>query len=67
VLTASIVPRIEVGIARQMADAGEAILVDVRSRATFGQAHIAGAISMPSTEVLDRYHELPSNKLVIFY
>ncbi len=66
-LTASIVPRIEVGVAKQMADAGEAILVDVRSRATFEQAHIAGAISMPSSKVLDRYHELPTNKLVIFY
>jgi hypothetical protein len=61
------VPRIELEVAKQMADAGEAILVDVRSKATFEQAHIAGAISMPSDTVLDRYQELPSNKLVIFY
>ena len=50
-----------------MAGAGEALLVDVRTRATYDQAHIAGAISMPSSEVLDRYHELPTDKLVIFY
>jgi rhodanese-related sulfurtransferase len=61
------VPRIDIEVAKQMADAGEAILVDVRTRATFEQAHIAGAISMPSGEVLDRYQELPTNKLVIFY
>jgi rhodanese-related sulfurtransferase len=61
------VPRIEIEVAKQMADAGEAILVDVRSKATFERAHIAGAISMPSDEVLDRYRELPTNKLVIFY
>ena len=66
-LTNSIVPRIEPGVARQMADAGEAVLVDVRTKATFDQAHIAGAISMPASEVLERYHELPTDKLVIFY
>jgi hypothetical protein len=66
-LTNSIVPRIELGVAKEMADAGEAVLVDVRTKATFDQAHIAGAVSMPSSEVLDRYHELPTDKLVIFY
>jgi len=66
-LTNSIVPRIEISVAKQMADAGEAVLVDVRTKATYEQAHIAGAISMPSSEVLDRYHELPTDKLVIFY
>ena len=66
-LTRSVVPRIEVEVAKEMADADEAILVDVRSQGTFEQAHIAGAISMPSNEVVDRYHELPTEKLVIFY
>ena len=66
-LTNSIVPRIEIGVARQMADAGEALLVDVRTKATYDQAHIVGAISMPSSEVLDRHHELPTDTLVIFY
>ena len=66
-LTRSLVPRIEVQVARQMAGAGEAVLVDVRTKATFEQAHIVGAISMPSGEILDRYQELPTDKLVIFY
>jgi hypothetical protein len=66
-LSRAIVPRIDIAVAKQMADAGEAVLVDVRSQATYEQAHIAGAISIPSDEILDRYHELPADKLVIFY
>lgn len=66
-LSRLVVPRIKIEVAKQMADAGDAVLVDVRSKATFEQAHIAGAISMPADEVLDRYRELPTNKLVIFY
>jgi rhodanese-related sulfurtransferase len=66
-LSRAIVPRVALEVAKQMADAGEAVLVDVRSQATYEQAHIAGAISIPSDEILDRYQELPTNQLVIFY
>lgn len=66
-LTNLIVPRISIEVAKKMADAGEAILVDVRSKATFEQAHIAGAISLPAEEIPDRYHELPTDQLIIFY
>ena len=61
------VPRISVDVAKEMADAGEAILVDVRPKGTFGLAHIAGAISLPSDEVPDRYDELATDRLIIFY
>ena len=50
-----------------MADAGEAVLVDVRTKGTYEAAHIAGAISLPSGEIPDRYKELPTDRLVIFY
>ena len=66
-LTKSIVPRISVGVAKEMADAGEAVLVDVRTKGTFEAARIAGAISFPSEEILERYDELPTDKLIIFY
>ncbi|MFN2183169.1 MAG: rhodanese-like domain-containing protein [Anaerolineae bacterium] len=66
-LSRAIVPRIDIAVAKQMADAGEAVLVDVRSQATYEQAHIAGAISIPSDEILDRYRELPTNQLIVFY
>jgi hypothetical protein len=61
------VPRISVGTAREMADAGEAILVDVRTKGTFEAVHIAGAISLPSEEIPERIDELPTDKLIIFY
>lgn len=61
------IPRIGVAEARSKADAGEAILVDVRNRTAYEQKHVAGAISMPSNEVAKRYTELPTDKLIIFY
>ena len=61
------VPRITVQAAQLKAEAGEAILVDVRTRATYDVKHIAGAISMPLDEVARRSAELPTDKLVIFY
>ena len=61
------VPRITVQAAQLQVEAGEAILVDVRTRATYEVNHIAGAISMPFDEVSRRSAELPTNKLVIFY
>ena len=61
------VPRISVATAREMADAGEAVLVDVRTKGTFEAAHIAGAISLPSDEIPDRYGELPTDRLIIYY
>ena len=61
------VPRISVEVAKEMADAGEAVLVDVRTKGTFELAHIAGAISLPSDEVPDRYDELATDTLIIFY
>jgi hypothetical protein len=66
-LTEIIVPRISIEVARQMAEAGRAVLVDVRTRATFEQAHIAGAISLPAEEIPDRYNELATDQLIIFY
>lgn len=61
------VPRITVQAAQLKAEAGEAVLVDVRTRATYDAKHIAGAISMPFDEVARRSAELPTDKLVIFY
>jgi hypothetical protein len=61
------VPRIGIAEAKEKMEAGEAILVDVRSQATYEQRHIAGAISMTSSQVAQQYTELPSDKLIIFY
>ena len=61
------VSRISVATAREMADAGEAVLVDVRTKGTFEAAHIAGAISLPYEEIPERVDGLPTDKLIIYY
>lgn len=61
------VPRIGVAEAKAKVEAGEAILVDVRGTTTYEAQHIAGAISMPASQVSSRYIELPTDKLIIFY
>jgi len=61
------VARIELQAAKAKLDAGQAILVDVRSAASFAQAHAAGAISLPYGEMATRYGELPRDTLIILY
>lgn len=61
------VPRIGIAEAKEKMEAGEAILVDVRSQATYEQSHIAGAISMTSSQVAQQHAELPTDKLIVFY
>jgi hypothetical protein len=66
-LTRSDVKRVGVREAKDMADSGEAVIVDVRSQASYNRSHIAGAISMPSNEIAKRYKELPGDKVLVFY
>jgi hypothetical protein len=61
------VPRIGIAEAKAKMEAGEAIMVDVRSPATYEQSHIAGAISMTGSQVDQQYAELPTDKLIVFY
>jgi rhodanese-related sulfurtransferase len=56
-----------VAAAWSKAEAGQAVLVDVRTEATYLAAHIDGALSMPYDQIGQRYTELPTDKLVIFY
>jgi 3-mercaptopyruvate sulfurtransferase SseA len=44
-----------------------AVFVDVRSKESYDQAHIAGAISIPLGDVITRARELPPRKLIITY
>jgi 3-mercaptopyruvate sulfurtransferase SseA len=46
---------------------GEAIVVDVRGDAAYKQAHIKGAIMIPSNEVANHLSELPHDKLIVTY
>ena len=59
--------RIGVVEAKAKMDAGEAILVDVRTEGAYKGQHIAGAISIPVDQVSRRHAQLPDDKLIIFY
>ena len=43
------------------------VLVDVRAKADYDVGHIAGALSMPSEEIADRYGEVAAGSDVVVY
>ncbi len=45
----------------------KAVFVDVRSKESYDQAHILGAISIPLGDVITRVRELPQGKFIITY
>ncbi len=59
------VPRIPLAEAKAKVDSGEAIFVDVRTAAEYADFHPKGAISIPLSELADRYQELPRDKEII--
>jgi cytoskeletal protein RodZ len=61
------VPRISVQDTKRQLENGQAVVVDVRSRTSFEQSHIAGSISIPESEIDARLDELPRDKDVILY
>jgi hypothetical protein len=52
---------------RDKMEQGEAVLVDVRSKASFDKSHATGSMSLPEGEIYDRLDELPRDKEVILY
>jgi hypothetical protein len=61
------VPRISLQDAWDRLEQDQAILVDVRSRASFDKVHAAGALSLPEEEVGALLDELPREKDWILY
>lgn len=53
--------------AKALVDDGEVVLYDVRSVKSYEAKHIAGAVSLPETQVDARLSELPDDKTLIFY
>jgi 3-mercaptopyruvate sulfurtransferase SseA len=45
----------------------KAVYVDVRSKDTYDQAHIKGAISIPLADVINRVRDFPPKKFLITY
>lgn len=52
---------------KQRVEAGEAIVVDVRSRVAYATEHARGAVNIPLEELGMRAAELPSDKWLVAY
>jgi hypothetical protein len=61
------VSRISVKETQNKLEAGEILLVDVRSKASYDSLHITGAMSIPEEEVGDRLSELPVDRGIVLY
>ncbi|MFD1039439.1 rhodanese-like domain-containing protein [Virgibacillus byunsanensis] len=48
-------------------DKGEVLLLDVRPKEEYAEAHIPGAVSIPMEELEEKLAELPSNHDVVDY
>jgi 3-mercaptopyruvate sulfurtransferase SseA len=51
----------------KLVKAKKAVYVDVRSKDSYDQGHIKGAMNIPLGDVLTRVRELPQKKLIITY
>jgi hypothetical protein len=61
------VGRISVAETKARADAGTAVILDVRPREDYVTLHAANAISIPLTEINDRFPELPQDVEILTY
>jgi predicted sulfurtransferase len=68
-LTEAEVPRVSAQDAKAAFEGGEAIIVDVRSQASFEQSHVEGALSIPLStfEVSIENVDLPKDQWIITY
>jgi 3-mercaptopyruvate sulfurtransferase SseA len=46
---------------------GQAVVVDVRTQASYNTGHIKGAKLIPTAEILARANELPRDKTIVTY
>lgn len=61
------VPRISVEETQTKLQQGQALLLDVRSRAAYDKEHALGAVSIPEAEVDSRLSELSPGKDLVLY
>lgn len=61
------VPRVSLQETKEGLEAGQIVVVDVRSQDSYDNSHIAGALSIPEGEIDSRLDELPRDKDVVFY
>ena len=62
------VPRLTPEEVRGLVNEGQqVVIVDTRSRASYDERHIPGALSIPMVEIEERSTELPRDKLIVLY
>ena len=64
--TAQRAPPAQVTVAHQLVREG-ALLLDVRSPADYGKAHLPGALNLPLAELPARLAELPRDRTLVTY
>lgn len=60
-------PRISMEDAVKLHKEGKAVFIDVRSNEQFTKGHIKGALSIPGSQIVGRFKEVPPGKTVITY
>jgi len=60
-------PRISIEDAKKLYANGQAVFVDVRSNEQYTYGHIKGALSIPGSQLIRRFAEVPPRKTVITY
>jgi rhodanese-related sulfurtransferase len=60
-------PRITIADALKLHKEGKAVFIDVRSNEQFSYGHIKGALSIPGSQIVRRFSEVPPLKVVITY
>jgi len=61
------VPRISVAETWEGMQAGQVLLLDVRSRESYNSLHATDAVSIPEDEINARLEELPRDRDIILY
>lgn len=60
-------PRVAAEEVKRLAEKGEAVIVDVRSKQSYDFEHAEGALSIPLDQFEARVGELPKDKLIAAY
>jgi rhodanese-related sulfurtransferase len=60
-------PRISYADAMKLYKEDKAVFIDVRSNQQFALGHIKGAMSIPGSQIIKRFVEVPPKKTVITY
>ena len=59
--------RVGVAELQKMVEGGRVAIYDTRSKASYDQEHIKGALSLPADDAPARAGELPRDKTLVFY